>query len=593
MRTSRTINVLNLTQRAKLMKHLEAIEQLDTTSLNALFEQAKQDSRWDLVKAICDLDSNNKPANADMNTVLLDTKNTKKWLDVFMIEKILNKEEVNPVSGPHQKSVWSRDLEHITYQLLLGKDFEFLEYQDQIYIIIDGTEHFNLTETVKNTNFEHIDLDDQYFVLYRNFMAENNHYCELDRSLTDYYLEKLYPSRPERCISFEEMQAINLYTGGYYCLMNALLRGTYNLKESKDNTKSTIIQSVMCASGLRKIPVIDIKECYRGISDVSELDICNFIKSAAQNKIISLDGFLSSCSDEGVARIVQVNFIFKNLKGSYVAPISQHPEEKEFLIPPVQVQFNNYGNYNYGNFQIHFFEASLVTDLDSIDEKRLLTQYALPTGDMTELNRILEQSKDEINQQKKSSGLATNDLTVLINDATKICRARFPHYINEDEFNFLTNMNKDEYFKQITDKLGSATDKDELTLIRNQILNNLNTLENIRRLKLKSLYNLKKLDKYSFTEISDMPSQEHIAQKTNEINQSRNVLELQAIHDALIDIESREEISSYKQGMMQILGSTSITKHSLFKSAGNVSLDDYIEMHLTSLKSGSVSCQGK
>lgn len=167
------------------------------------------------------------------------------------------------------------------------------------------------------------------------------------------------------------MQAINIYTGIFFDEMNGLMRDEkhkFNYREEdKKTTRSALIQSVVCASGLRKIPSTNINISYRAASLGSENENLKRIEASAQNKTIKLSGFVStSISKEEAEGFYNkpVFFTFHNLRGAYIEPISQNPEEKEFLIPPTKVQLIN---YEYKN-DIHYFEGNIVQELENITD---------------------------------------------------------------------------------------------------------------------------------------------------------------------------------------------------------------------------------
>lgn len=283
----------------------------------------------------------------------------------------LPQETYRLVEGPLFKSIYTYQLEDIARQLMMNKSCLFTRENHEDYITIDNNK-YNLTAIIKHANFEHIELNPDDFKLYTQHAITTNRppyiisRLKPDNELLyrrelyqDYYLKnQVIPDPP---ISIEEMHAINIYTGGFFKKMNSLLRGTFDFEsESPLHAQEAIIQSVMCASGLRKIPQTPIDEVYRGNSIPSEEEHQERIQAAKNHGVVQLSGFISSSTEKTSSfEHKPVDFQLTNLKGAYIAPISQQPHEKEFLIPPTQIQITDY----VFEKNRHYFKARLVSDL--------------------------------------------------------------------------------------------------------------------------------------------------------------------------------------------------------------------------------------
>ena len=277
--------------------------------------------------------------------------------------------------GPLPKSMYTYQLEAIARKLLMDNDFTFNKENNEYYMTIDDIK-FNWTEIIKYANLDQIELNRHDFYLYSKFIRSATEKPSLHPDFEPHYIRELYQDYyrdnrelPEPLISFQEMQAINVYTGGFYLEMNALLRGEFDFGDRmKTSTKEAIIQSIMCASGLRKIPETTITDAYRGGKMPSTMEHNERIKAAEKHGVIQLSGFVSSSTDkEKSFSHKPVAFHFTNLKGVYIAPISQEPSEKEFLISPTQVQLNDYRFEN----NRHYFDGRMVSDLASRDTRGL------------------------------------------------------------------------------------------------------------------------------------------------------------------------------------------------------------------------------
>ena len=352
--------------------------------------------------------------------------------------KSSNEVEVLPVEpyklteGPLPKSMHTYQLEAITRQLLMDKDFTFTKENNEDYITIDKVK-YNWTEIIKYANLDHIELNRHDFRLYSKYIQSVTVKPSLHPDFEPHYISELYQNYysnnrelPEPLISFQEMQAINVYTGGFYRQMNDVLRGEFDFKtEDKTTAREAIIQSIVCASGLRKIPETTITDAYRGGKMPSTVEHNERIKAAEKHGVIQLSGFVSSSTDKGESFSHKpVDFHFTNLKGAYIAPISQSPHEKEFLIPPTQVQLTDY-RFKNGR---HYFEGRVVSDLASKDDHGLDVGHTpnRPTNIQT-----IEPKLSDISSYEKLSDLL---LDISPEDCKSVCEAKKNLIASADDF---------------------------------------------------------------------------------------------------------------------------------------------------------------
>jgi len=403
---------------------------------------------------------------ADINAAKLASKD-EQWNTLYSTEIASHQENYVLTAGPHPKSFYTRQLEDITRALLQGKSFEIHQENNQTYILIDDVHLFHWTDIIAHANLEHIELNQDDFVLYQNYMQNSKRgyggliRCTLAKSSEDYYKEQLYsrylakmsneghtPKYPDSVISFEEMQAINIYTGEGYRNMTDLLRGVFSFNNEKpDVIKDAIIQSVLCVSGLGKVPVIDIDESYRGSRQVSNAEHLQRVQAAANHGVVPITGFISSTLDKNVAFKKDIQFHFKNLKGVDITSISQIPTEKEFLIPPTQIQLTQY-EYKDGK---HWFEGTTVHDLGTINEKNLLMDASeLSSNETASMNdiktRILAKKKTELIQAIIFITEASSKLSLM------------PENERHIEFLYLRNAVANGVAKRVSDIIKSLTD---------------------------------------------------------------------------------------------------------------------------------------
>lgn len=207
----------------------------------------------------------------------------------------------------------------------------------------------------KEANFEHLELTEDDFENYISWVNSNDTVAqigesELEEEQTAEYQAQLYKAYTERSlpfpdppISFAEMRAISIYTGGWFKNINPVLRNDSSQFEDTDECRSSIIIACLCASGLRKVPMVNIETCYRG-TRLFDLQVKRYAAIAAQNGVVKLSGFVSTSVDAvpPLFSSYSVQMEFHNVVGAYVAPISNNPKENEFLMPPCQAQLTDY-----------------------------------------------------------------------------------------------------------------------------------------------------------------------------------------------------------------------------------------------------------
>lgn len=351
------------------------------------FDEARATKRWDIIKVICDMDSINKPIEASKEQVLLAAIEAEAWDDVFAIEQAFKGEENYLTAGPLQKSDETRQLEDIARALMRMDAYTITKEDDHCFISfedrLDGTilPKYDLTKIIERCNFEHIDFSEPDFNLYKIYMDRHEYPDEAEAYLSPEY-ENLYrdalfqyhdePVSSKSLITFQEMQSINIYSGfRFYKDMNQVLRGSFEFNEYPIYSRAVIIQSVMCASALRKIPEVIVPFAYRGFDFNSDKERLEHIRAAATKGVVTLSGFVSTSVQAQCSRVTTASamYRFENLKGVYIAPISKTAMEAEFLMPPTQIQLTGYKREDGKDY----FTASPVTDLGNTQIEVLRT----------------------------------------------------------------------------------------------------------------------------------------------------------------------------------------------------------------------------
>lgn len=350
------------------------VQRPSDTSLQDLeheFTTAIVTKDWQKVANICHKFWFEKPATASYEAVKQTLIAQKSWQDLYQFEKAYHANQPYTLTeGPLPLSPQTTKLEALMRKLM-HDDILTIESRDDgdYFVFADGTE-FNWTQIRSKANFQHVELTEADFQIYEAYFASDS---SLDSSMHEHYLTQLYDkqglARPTPPLSFAEMAAINIYTGGYYTTINGLMRDEtakfdYRTK-SPQAVKRALIQSVMANSGLRKIPLTTIETSYRGAKLGTDKEQQRRVEAAATHGVEILEGMVSSSIDRTKAfGSKPVIYTFKNLKGAYIEPVSQHPHEREFLIPPTQVRIRDLNIDGTREDPKLSIEASLVEDLN-------------------------------------------------------------------------------------------------------------------------------------------------------------------------------------------------------------------------------------
>lgn len=250
------------------------------------------------------------------------------------------------------------------------------------------------SKIIKYANLEHIKLDQQDLSLYSEYMdkcPEHIGYmedtgCSLKKGSEADYRKLLYTNAVlnhdfiEPHISFQEMQAINIYTTEWSRLINGILRGTADIHKEKPAVfKFALIQAVVCGSGLNKLPKTRTIGTVRRGEDYSNADrsLAEKIhgertKAAATKGVVIMRGFTSTTTwsvrddCDASSLYLQNNPIRLDItpsKGAYIAPIAAQPREREFLIPPTRMRITQYTEFS----RRAFFSVQPVSYLEPME----------------------------------------------------------------------------------------------------------------------------------------------------------------------------------------------------------------------------------
>lgn len=354
----------------------------DQKILDERFTFALKTKNWDVVVMISRLNSDIKPKAANVTALLAQATDQKRWNDVFGLQKALTTQYHVLTSGPLIKSLATIELENLYRKLAKEANFQItVEGRDEYYTFSDGTK-FNWTNIRKNANFNHVTLNKEDFDLYSGYLKEGDiRSCTITEKNEKQKREALYKANIGQSqsdsnleITLQEMQAINIYTsdGSKYKNMNALLRGS--LESQNSDIRSALIHSVMCASGLRKIPQTEIKLVYRLETFDTQERRLSEIRAAAEKGVITFNGLVSTSTTDDAYKLENAVVIYElsDVKGIYIAPLSQEKGELEFLMSSnTQIQYTNFKQTENGCL---LFTGHVVAELDTANTAILATE---------------------------------------------------------------------------------------------------------------------------------------------------------------------------------------------------------------------------
>lgn len=271
-------------------------------------------------------------------------------------------EEYLLTEGPLPKSIYTCQLEALTRKLLNNIPFKIMPGTS--FILFENEEHpYNLKHIFKYANLEHLRFEEQDFEGYLGYLKKGS----LKSSNLGEGAESLrrfnYPD-----LHVAEMHAINIYTSSYYRSMNALLRGQYSFSKAK-STKDVILHTVFCGSALSKVPDNKVERSSRGESIYDQNLLNQKVNLAKTKGVTEFSGFVSTGIGEYGGYVGSVKYIFTNLRGKYVSPLSHYPNEREYLIPPTMIQISKYTKIG----DQHIFDVSPVTDLAKLNPEKQMT----------------------------------------------------------------------------------------------------------------------------------------------------------------------------------------------------------------------------
>ena len=386
----------------------QAATEEEVDNISSELSSAIADKHWERVSEICHLFWFEKPAQATIEHVSQALSQNLEWEDLYALGQAYKTGDYELTEGPLIKSIETTQLEELYRKFLKEGLFDINNRNgDDYFVFRDGTE-FNWTKIRAHADLQHVDLAPSDVEAYTDFitLTASETRTTLHEQDEDYYRTQLYTDpqsgealeRPDPPITFQEMQAINIYTTEFYKEMNGLMRDERHRLDYRTADHHTIrkalIHSVMAASGLRKAPKTDIPISYRGVEYDSDAEQQKRIETVAKLGVMQLNGFVSTSTEPGSIYLEKnLHMNFSHLRGAYIAPISDYGHENEYLIPQTQIQLTGY-RFENGH---HIFDATLVSELGntkktsfepiSIPVNTKPLQYANPEQVISLINR--------------------------------------------------------------------------------------------------------------------------------------------------------------------------------------------------------------
>lgn len=279
-------------------------------------------------------------------------------------------EDYLPVAGPLPKNTYTYQLELITQKLLALEGFYVKNSDGEFQIIFDDGTQLELTKILTHANFEHLEFKPPDFKQYEEYIYNHSQYKPDIEGV--FPSEELFRANDKtgavRELNYAEMLALNLYTSqDYYKNINALTRGTYDFEDRPEWIRDVILHSVMSASGLSKAQDVTIPGTFRYESVYSEDALKQRIELAETGGVSVERNFISSAEIPAERFVDKIAITYTDVKGKCIAPLSAYPNEREFLIPPTQMQWKGYTQEG----DTHYFHASPVVDLQKVHEEAL------------------------------------------------------------------------------------------------------------------------------------------------------------------------------------------------------------------------------
>jgi hypothetical protein len=343
--------------------------------------------------------------------------------------------------GPLNKNIYTYAYETIVSAFLksqVDKDSPPVVFEvrgEVLYATYEGQE-FNMSEILKYTNLNHVSLSEHDAKAYEQFVTSDSssEKPSLDGvdgipTSEDYAAKEKASTKPDALtnLNWAEKSAINIYTGGFYSVMNPLLRGSTSQIYSYDSTKigETLAHIAFIGSGLNCISEEKPMHTYRVEEKFSEEYIQERVDAVEKGGLVTQEmAFISSSHapnipdeetremyKEGMESGSITGIVYSNVVGKYVSSISKKPDEMEYLIPRTQMQWVGHHQNNNGGHVFHAKPVATPTGLSEKHQQSLNHEEAQKTPSVTIKQRLLALKSDAVTAVEDHKDTPTTGLS--------------------------------------------------------------------------------------------------------------------------------------------------------------------------------------
>ncbi len=217
----------------------------------------------------------------------------------------------------------------------------------------DRVEKYNLSEILKFANLQHIVLQEEDRKKYLDFLDTRSRIKPAKSEQDDAIpTEEDFANNDKegflKEVSYAEKCAINIWTGKAYESMQYLLTNRISkISDKGDDVLDTLVHSVMACSGLNKVQGFIIHHTFRWESAHSKATLnrnADRISATEKGGDVIMESAFVSTAYKKPSHVFftpgKTNvgiFYTDGIIGKNIVSVSQHPDEREFLIPPTQV----------------------------------------------------------------------------------------------------------------------------------------------------------------------------------------------------------------------------------------------------------------
>jgi len=298
----------------------------------------------------------------------------------FVTADIVDDEKTNTLQyGPLPKNVYSKQLEKLIKKILHHPDQISIEsdpQNDQLHIYT-GEFHYNLTEILKYADLSHLEFSDDDYAEYKdqinNALAPELKILfppDVQNSDGDISVELLKQNYPESSLSQLHpgaLTAINIYTGNMYAPINHLLR-TGTISPAVNLPLQTLLTAAIAGAALAKVNEFETVPTYRCL--IPSEYATKKVAESKQGLIEQSRGFTSTSAQMPAEHFFSASYhyIYNEVRGLYVAPVSQVIGEREVLLPPGQFQWSHVHADSKGR---NIFTNEQVVTLNGLTQAQL------------------------------------------------------------------------------------------------------------------------------------------------------------------------------------------------------------------------------